>query len=691
MKRGAVLASMVCVTVACGADDEPVTVTASTAALTAPAGSWRKVLLPNTYHWQYYDGPDDQGTAWRTEYGWFPWESGPGPFGYGQGYLRTFLAYGPNPALKPPTAYFRREHWVDPSELAALELHVMYDDGFVLYLGGEELVRRSMPAGPVSFSTLALGHDAANRYERIDLTASLPRVASHGLLAAEVHQASRGSSDLVFDAYLVGWMNGPLDVTSHGDVPRQSYWHFWDRGDLGTAWRAPGYADASWSAGEGPLGFGETYLTTPTTAGLVTTYFRKQFEIDGAVRGLRGEVMYDDGFVIYLNGIEIGRSGLPSGTITAATNASGHEADNVYRSYDWSWAVPLLTSGTNTLAVEVHQAGATSSDLVFDLALEVQRAWTQIPGGSNLPSGKLWFTDMQRGWHVADGVRRTVDGGRNWTRQTTPAGNNAFFREITFVDAQHGWIVGDDGVVLATTNGGESWVLQSPGTTNPLVGVSFVDAQSGFVLSPAMDVAYPRPLRLYRTTNGGANWTEIDTGIVADGGYVFGFADAQHGWIAGTDDNSMYGLAVHATSDGGATWTVQWQGSGGGFSDLEVVDAQTVWIVGMGSPHSYQGEEKLVTRDGGATWTTPAVSANGVALAGIDFVDPDHGFAVGFGGSILATADGGVTWDVQRVAVHDEPYYSSTEPHFHDVHFVDAQHGWALDGAHLFVTQTGGL
>ena len=79
--------------------------------------------------------------------------------------------------------------------------------------------------------------------------------------------------------------------------------------------------------------------------------------------------MVDDGVVVYLNGTEIGRADLPSGTISSTTLASGHEAGNQYQTFDWTSARSLLVSGSNTIAVEVHQASASSSDLVFDLAL----------------------------------------------------------------------------------------------------------------------------------------------------------------------------------------------------------------------------------------------------------------------------------------------------------------------------------
>ncbi len=160
-------------------------------------------------------------------------------------------------------------------------------------------------------------------------------------------------------------------------IARGSDWRYRDRGGLGSAWRGPAYDDSGWASGAGPLGYGESYLATTVSYGpdaankYITTYFRARFTLDdpAAVAAITGELMFDDGAVIYLNGSEIGRVRMPGGAISSTTLASGHEAGNAYDTFDWSAARSLLVAGQNTIAVEVHQASASSSDLVFDLAL----------------------------------------------------------------------------------------------------------------------------------------------------------------------------------------------------------------------------------------------------------------------------------------------------------------------------------
>ncbi|MBK9037195.1 MAG: hypothetical protein IPL61_39120 [Myxococcales bacterium] len=71
---------------------------------------------------------------------------------------------------------------------------------------------------------------------------------------------------------------------------------------------------------------------------------------------LIGEAIYDDGFVAYLNGVELGRASMPAGPITAATLAPGSETGNNDVTLDWTAGKGLLVAGPNVLAVEVHQA-----------------------------------------------------------------------------------------------------------------------------------------------------------------------------------------------------------------------------------------------------------------------------------------------------------------------------------------------
>jgi hypothetical protein len=126
--------------------------------------------------------------------------------GYGAADLSTLLSTGTDPAQKPVTVYLRKEFVVnDPvSTIKNLRLEALYDDGFVLYLNGREVVRSaSMPGGAVSHSTTTTTSYNSIGYETFDLSASANLLqVGHNVLCVEVHQESPSSDDLLWDASL---------------------------------------------------------------------------------------------------------------------------------------------------------------------------------------------------------------------------------------------------------------------------------------------------------------------------------------------------------------------------------------------------------------------------------------------------------------------------------------------------------
>jgi hypothetical protein len=161
-------------------------------------------------------------------------------------------------------------------------------------------------------------------------------------------------------------------------VPAGAPWRYMDKGtDQGTAWRNPGFDDASWSNGVAQLGYGNGDEKTVVSYGgnaenkYVTTYFRKKFAVDNApcLESLTLRLVIDDGAAVYLNGTRILNYQLAT---NAAHNtlASPAQLTNVEDTWFSFLVNPmLLVNGTNTLAVEIHQAAVNSSDISFDLQL----------------------------------------------------------------------------------------------------------------------------------------------------------------------------------------------------------------------------------------------------------------------------------------------------------------------------------
>ena len=161
-------------------------------------------------------------------------------------------------------------------------------------------------------------------------------------------------------------------------VPYGSSWKYLDNGsNQGTAWRAAAFNDAGWASGNAKLGYGIPDAATVVSYGpdannkYVTTYFRKTISIADVspYTAFRISVKRDDGVVIYVNGMAVVQSNLSTTNLTYTTFAQSL-GDNGVTAQVYTINTSAFVNGSNTIAAEVHQANATSSDIAFDMQLE---------------------------------------------------------------------------------------------------------------------------------------------------------------------------------------------------------------------------------------------------------------------------------------------------------------------------------
>ncbi len=139
------------------------------------------------------------------------------------------------------------------------------------------------------------------------------------------------------------------------------------------SWITPGFNDASWLNGPGGFGMADGDDNTLLPGGTISVYQRIQFNILDvtAIEKLVFNIDYDDGFVAYLNGVEICRSemdmaGMPNFN-DAATGL--HEAQLYQGGYpfqitlDYVFVNAVVSNGTNVLCIQTHNQSAGSSDL----------------------------------------------------------------------------------------------------------------------------------------------------------------------------------------------------------------------------------------------------------------------------------------------------------------------------------------
>ncbi len=170
---------------------------------TIPVSAATVTLVPTGSAWKYLDNGSNQGTAWRsTAFNDSGWASGPAELGYGDGGEATVVSYGPNASAKYVTTYFRHAFNVaNPAAYSSLTLRLLRDDGAVVYLNGTEIYRSNMPGGAVAYTTLASSAIDDNTFYSATVGIGL-LAAGANVLAVEIHQANRTSSDISFNLEL---------------------------------------------------------------------------------------------------------------------------------------------------------------------------------------------------------------------------------------------------------------------------------------------------------------------------------------------------------------------------------------------------------------------------------------------------------------------------------------------------------
>lgn len=178
---------------------------------TAPSSS--PVLVGMSSPWRYLDTGADAGTAWRAVgYDDSGWPSGVAQLGFGDEDESTLIRREGASGENTVTFYFRQEFAVaDPTVFTNLAFTLLRDDGGVVYLNGVEAYRSpTLPAPPLSITYRTLANalststaPADNTVDRANLSPLLLKPGTN-LMAVEIHQHRADSSDVSFDASLVG-------------------------------------------------------------------------------------------------------------------------------------------------------------------------------------------------------------------------------------------------------------------------------------------------------------------------------------------------------------------------------------------------------------------------------------------------------------------------------------------------------
>lgn len=161
-------------------------------------------------------------------------------------------------------------------------------------------------------------------------------------------------------------------------VPRSIPWRF-RRGNLSLPadWREVSFVDEHWEAGQLPVGFGDSddgvHLANMRN-NYTTAALRRPFLVAERARieQMRLVVDYDDGFIAWLNGVEIARANVTGNPGPGGVAGAEHEA-GVPETFDVSGHTGLLSDGTNVLALQLFNRSLTDDDATLGAHLVAVR------------------------------------------------------------------------------------------------------------------------------------------------------------------------------------------------------------------------------------------------------------------------------------------------------------------------------
>lgn len=257
------------------------------------------------------------------------------------------------------------------------------------------------------------------------------------------------------------------------------------------------------------------------------------------------------------------------------------------------------------------------------------------------------FPDSVHGWMVdaAGHVLHSGDGGRTWGVQARKLG---YLRSVEFIDRLRGFAGTLDGRLYATTNGGTEWteITKSlPRRAKGFCGIAHVGEAVHIV------GRYQGAADYFFSPDAGKTWRVSDLSALASGLVDVEFLNDSVGLISGTGQPkapATRGAAVILkTMDRGRSWRLVHE------ADVVPSSAWKLFVVSSSviyaAIESHDGTFRVAkSNDGGDRWQTLTVATGrGAApLQGVGFSDENTGWVGGFFRGMYATTDGGRTWSL---------------------------------------------
>jgi photosystem II stability/assembly factor-like uncharacterized protein len=280
--------------------------------------------------------------------------------------------------------------------------------------------------------------------------------------------------------------------------------------------------------------------------------------------------------------------------------------------------------------------------------------WVQlnVPFSLNDGFNGLFFLDSQNGWAFGNDNYRTTDGGTTWTQ--LPFLGSTYF--MKFYTTTFGLATGNFDRYVSH-DGGDTWVV-SP---ENIFAFDFIGNQIGLGVSET---------GVYRTTDGGNNFTSVQTGDAKS--VVF---------LSSTNAVAIVDGVFISSTDGG----VSWNSGVSADSKYELLAVSSDVVLAYGRTGSWPDYDDRILRsaDGGQSW----IDLGEVIPEGIfafTVTDLQFVIAADFSGNMFRSVDLGLNWTQTFISPGQQPtFFSSAAPHF-----ADSQTGYFGYGAGFVIKTT---
>ena len=255
-------------------------------------------------------------------------------------------------------------------------------------------------------------------------------------------------------------------------------------------------------------------------------------------------------------------------------------------------------------------------------------------------------------------ILHSTDAGDSWTEISS--GTTQVLRRVRWYSPSLGIILGNGGTALKSTDAGQSWTTLNTGVTKALFDVHFFDADNWLLVGQGAQVL--------TTDDGGSSFSDEGSGL---NNYNEIAIRGDFGIIVGNKGTAR------RTRNGGEDWGKSTTGVSMELTSVSIGNDSTAVAVGANGTI-------IRTTDEGKSWDEiyASVPISQYRLSAVRFLTENHVVFAGYGGLIFESFDGGITWTPQE---------SNTQVNIEGLSFIDSKTGntagWQRN---IMRTQTGG-